>query len=151
MLRKPRARIEVCSQGAVARAEGTQCASDEIGMDLPLQTMGDVVVVELPLEELDASNAAELKSGVAPMLEQHPKMVLDLRRLRFIDSSGLGAFLSCLRKAAERGGDLKLCGMSKTVRGVFELVRMHRIFDIQPTREAALRAFAPAAPQPVPA
>jgi anti-sigma B factor antagonist len=67
--------------------------------------------------------------------------VIDLSRLRFVDSSGLGAFISCLRKLNAKGGDLKLCGMSKQVRAVFELVRMHRIFDIFGTREEALRAF----------
>jgi len=40
-----------------------------------------------------------------------------------------------------KGGDLKLFGMSKQVRAVFELVRMHRVFDIVDTREDALRAF----------
>jgi anti-anti-sigma factor len=55
---------------------------------------------------------------------------LDLNRLRFTDSSGLGAFTSCLRELNTKGGDVKPCGMSKQIRAVFELVRMHRIFDI---------------------
>jgi anti-sigma B factor antagonist len=55
-----------------------------------------------------------------------------------------GRFISCLRKLNAKGGDLKLCRMSKQVRAVFELVRMHRIFDIFDifgTREEAVRAF----------
>jgi anti-sigma B factor antagonist len=40
-----------------------------------------------------------------------------------------------------KGGDVKLCGMSKQVRAVFELTRMHRIFDIFGTREEAVDAF----------
>ena len=68
-------------------------------------------------------------------------MVLDLSRLRFVDSSGMGAMLSCLRQLSAKGGDLKLCGMSKQVRGLFELVRMHRIFEIYGTREEAVHAF----------
>jgi len=75
------------------------------------------------------------------LLETHSKLVIDLGRLRFVDSSGLGAFISCLRKLNAKGGDLKLCGMQKPVRAVFELVRMHRIFDIYATREEAVRAF----------
>jgi hypothetical protein len=46
-----------------------------------------------------------------------------------------------LRKVNAKGGDVKLCGMSKQVRGVFELVRMHRIFDIYGTKEDAVQAF----------
>ena len=71
----------------------------------------------LPVEELDASNAADLKRDVAPVLETHTRRSCSISsRLRFIDSSGLGAFLSCLRKVNAKGGDLKLCGMSKHVR-----------------------------------
>ena len=124
-------------------------------MDLAIESMhGDVALLSLPFEELDASNAAEFKRDMAPILEKHTRLVFDLGRVRFVDSSGLGAFLSCLRSVNARGGDLKLCGLSKAVRSVFELVRMHRVFDIHPTREAAVSAFgAPArtgAPEAVP-
>jgi anti-sigma B factor antagonist len=110
-------------------------------MDIPVERAGDVAVIVLPVAELDAGNTAEFKRGMAPVLEAHAKVVLDLSKLRFLDSSGLGAFLSCLRKLTAKGGDLKLCGVSKQVRTVIELVRMHRILDIKDTREQAVRAF----------
>jgi len=110
-------------------------------MAIALDRMGDVTVAVVPMEELDASNAAEFKREVAPLLEATTKLVLDLSRLRFVDSSGLGAFISCLRKLNAKGGDVKLCAMSKQVRAVFELVRMHRVFDIYGTREEAVRMF----------
>jgi anti-sigma B factor antagonist len=110
-------------------------------MHLEITRVQDVVVLEFCFDELDAGNAAEFKRDVTRALDAHPKVVFDLSRLRFIDSSGLGAFLSCLRKVNAQGGELKLCGLSKGVRAVFELVRMHRVFDIHPTREAAVGAF----------
>ncbi len=110
-------------------------------MDLPVRKSGEIAIVTLPVDELDASNSAELKRDVGPLLDAYRKLVFDLGRLKFVDSSGLGAFLSCLRKVTARGGDLKLSAMSKHVRSVFELVRMHRIFDIYDTPEAAVRAF----------
>ena len=112
-------------------------------MEIAVDKMGDVAVAELLVEELDASNTGEFKRDIAPLLEANTNLVFDLSRLRFMDSSGLGAFISCLRKLNAKGGDLKLCGMSKQVRAVFELVRMHRIFDIYATKEEAVRAFAP--------
>ena len=114
-------------------------------MDLVLHQSGDVTVATVPVEELDASNAGEFKRDMTPVIDASTKMVLDLSRLRFVDSSGLGAFISCLRKLNAKGGDLKLCGMSKQVRAVFELVRMHRVFDICATVEDAVRAFGPRA------
>ena len=110
-------------------------------MEVTCEMLGDVAVAAVPVEELDASNAGEFKRDFAHVLDGNVKLVLDLSRLRFIDSSGLGAFLSCLRRLSAKGGDLKLSGMSKQVRAVFELVRMNRMVDIYGTREEAVRAF----------
>jgi anti-anti-sigma factor len=110
-------------------------------MDIVVERVGDVAVVAVPVEELDAGNTAEFKRDLAPVLEDNAKVVLDLSRVRFIDSSGLGSFLSCLRKVNPKGGDLKLCRLSKQVRTVIELVGMHRMLDIFATKEEAVRAF----------
>src|SRR5215471_15465297 len=103
-------------------------------MELMCERIGDVTVVVLTGAQLDASTAAEFKHSVAPVLEAHSQIVFDLSRLGFVDSSGLGALLSCLRHLHAKGGDLKLCSMSKSVRALFDLVRMHRIFHIFDTQ-----------------
>lgn len=110
-------------------------------MEIEVDKIGGVAVAAVPVDELDASNAGEFKRDIGPVLRDNSKLVLDLSRLRFVDSSGLGAMLSCLRQLSAKGGDLKLSGMSKQVRALFELVRMHRIFDIYETKEEAVRAF----------
>ena len=110
-------------------------------MEIHVDKMEDIAVAEMPVDELDASNATEFKRDIAPVLQANSKLVLDLSRLRFVDSSGLGAMLSCLRQLTAKNGDLKLCGLTKQVRAAFELVRMHRIFDIAETREEAVHAF----------
>src|ERR1019366_6079408 len=110
-------------------------------MEIPVEKLDGVSIAVLPVDELDASNAGEFKRDIAPVLQANAKLVLDLSRLRFVDSSGLGAMLSCLRQLSAKSGDLKLCGMSKQVRALFELVRMHRIFDIYGTKEEAVKAF----------
>ena len=110
-------------------------------MEIAVDMIESIAVATVPVDELDAGNAGEFKRDIAPVLQANTKLVLDLSRLRFVDSSGLGAMLSCLRQLSAKSGDLKLCGMSKQVRGLFELVRMHRIFDIYSTKEEAVHAF----------
>ena len=110
-------------------------------MEIPMDRVDDVAVATVPVEELDASNSGEFKRDIAPLLQSQKRLVLDLSQLRFVDSSGLGAMLSCLRQLSGKGGDLKLCSMSRQVRALFELVRMHRIFDIYGTKEEAVQAF----------
>lgn len=111
-------------------------------MNLMVEEVADVTIVTVPVDELDASNVAEFKRDIAPLLEAHRELLLDLSQLRFVDSSGLGAILSCLRQLTAKGGDLKLCGMANPVRTIFELVRMHRIFHIYGTQAEAVGALA---------
>src|ERR1039458_3509661 len=110
-------------------------------MEIPVENLDGVSVAVIPVDELDAGNAPEFKRDIGPVLLANTKLVLDLSRLRFVDSSGLGAILSCLRQLSAKNGDLKLCGMTKQVRTAFELVRMHRIFDVSGTKEEAVHAF----------
>lgn len=111
-------------------------------VDLNIEHANDVLVVTLSGEYLDASTVKDFKADISQVMEgEIKKVVFDMSGLQFIDSSGLGAILSCLRKLNGAGGDLKLCGMTKPVRALFELVRMHRIMDIYNTREEAVKAF----------
>ena len=93
------------------------------------------------VEQLDASNAEDFRRDMAPVLQESRKLVLDLGRVQFVDSRGCGAILSCLKHLSAAGGDLKVCGVSRPVRGVFELIRLHRICEILDARERAVQAF----------
>ena len=110
-------------------------------MHTQIEKVGDVAVVSLQAEHLDASVAEEFKRDMTPILEADPKVVFDMSSLQFVDSAGLGAILSCLRKLSGANGDLKLCRMTPSVRSMFEISRMHRIFDIFATKEEAIQAF----------
>jgi len=56
-------------------------------------------------------------------------VILDLEKVEFVDSSGLGAMVSAL-KATSRDGNLVLCNVTDEVKSVLELTRLYRIFDI---------------------
>ena len=94
-------------------------------------------------ESLDAHDAPEFKEKVIDLIEANSliRVVFDLHQMQFIDSSGLGSFLSVLRVLHSHGGELKLACMNKPVRTMFELVSMHKIFEIFNTKEDAIRSF----------
>ena len=102
----------------------------------------DVLVIELREDNLDASNVREFRDAVQSLMQEHTRVVLDMAGVKFVDSSGLGALISCLRQANGRKGDFRLCEMSRTVRALFELMRMHRVFTIHETRSDAVASFA---------
>ena len=110
-------------------------------MEIITEKNGNVTVVTLAGENLVAGNAKQFKQRVMPIFAPQAKILFDLARLKFVDSTGLGVMVSCLRQATAAQGDLRLCSMSKSVRALFELVRMHKVFEIYNTRDEALNAF----------
>lgn len=110
-------------------------------MELNLQVFGDIAVLRLREDHLDASNSKDFRRDVVTCIESHLRVIFDMTEVQFVDSSGCGVLLSCLRDLNGRGGDLKLCGISKPVRALFELVRMHKIFEIYNNVDEALHSF----------
>lgn len=106
-----------------------------------VETVSDVTVVVILEKAIDANNTKTFKQDLADALQGKQKVIFDLEKLTFIDSSGLGAMLSFLRTINKDNGQLKLCNMAKTIRTIFELVRMHKVFDICNTREEAIAAL----------
>lgn len=110
-------------------------------MDTQIEKIGAVAVVNILTDQLDAANARDFKEQINPLIEVEKHVVFDMSKVRFVDSSGLGAILSYLRRLHQEGGDLRLSGLTKPVRMLFELVRMHRIFEIYNSVDEAVRAF----------
>jgi anti-sigma B factor antagonist len=110
-------------------------------MQLIVERVDDVTVVTVPLDELEISSVEEFKLQMIPIMEESRNVVLDMTSVTFVDSSGCGAIIFCLKRLTEAGGDLKLCGVGKPVGTVFRMIRLHRICDILETREAAVEAF----------
>lgn len=101
----------------------------------------DVVLVQLD-GRLDAAANLEVKMTLQKLLnKKNPKLVLDLGKVPFIDSSGLAALVSGLRLAREKGGNIALCGIQSQAQAVFRLTMLDRIFSIHPSYEEARRSL----------
>lgn len=72
-------------------------------------------------------------------------LVVDMSRVSFIDSTGLGIFAMCSGKLKSVGGQLRIVAPSKPVEQVFRLTRVDTILSIHATMEEALAAMAKAA------
>lgn len=100
------------------------------------------LILEVTSKFIDASNCTEMRSSFHSAMEDQKNVVIDLSKVDFVDSSGLGVLLSCLRHANDSGQRLALVGLADSVAALFELVRMHRLFKIYETKEEALNTFA---------
>lgn len=110
-------------------------------MDFHTEKVGDILVVELPGKNLDAGNSQEFKRDISPILEANAKVVFVMAKLGFVDSSGCGALLSCLKKVKGQNGELKICGLQDRVSDLLKLMRLERVFDIKISKEDAINSF----------
>jgi anti-sigma B factor antagonist len=110
-------------------------------MQLDQQKAGDALIVT-PLEDrLDARVANDFKEQMTELIASgHTKIVLDLSKVEFIDSSGLGAIVSSLKRMGGRG-ELVVCGLQETTMTLFKLTRMDRVFQIFDSEQQAVSAL----------
>jgi anti-sigma B factor antagonist len=110
-------------------------------VEISVEKVEDITVLTPLVDALDASNSKQFSQQVAGQVAPGGKVVLELGRVRFVDSAGCGALITCIRHLRSGNGDLKLCGITKQVRMLFELVRLHKLLDILNTREEAVKAY----------
>ena len=91
---------------------------------------GDFTVLSIN-GRFDALGARELKNVVSLLLDGKIKrFIFDMAGVNFIDSSGLGTLVGILRTVEKEGGQIRIAGLIPEVLIIFELTRLHRIFDI---------------------
>lgn len=110
-------------------------------MNATIEKHGDVAVLFVPNEAVDASNAADFKRDLESAFQENIKVVLDLANVEFVDSAGLGAMVWGLKQLTASGGDMCLCNVNGSVRALFELVRMHKLVSVFNSRDEAVESF----------
>ena len=112
-------------------------------MDISHHKVGNIIVIKLEGGNLDAQESPDFKQKASDLIskEGSNQVVLDLSSLNFIDSTGLGSFLSIMRGLNGSQGDIKLANMSSPIHTIFELVCMHKIFEIYDSVDEAVAAF----------
>jgi anti-sigma B factor antagonist len=115
-------------------------------MHISQSDLGTALGVTIEENRIDASNAEEFQAAVAALVDEgHTALVIDMSKVEFIDSRGLGTCIA-LMKLLEKTGALGLCGLQPNVMGVFRLTRLDRVFRIFPNLAAA--AAGPLTPSP---
>jgi anti-sigma B factor antagonist len=111
-------------------------------VDLAFHERGDATVAVFNERRLDAEIAGEFKKKMAEKIRSGAtRVAVDLSKVEFVDSSGLGALVSSL-KTAGKEGDVVVFGARKNVTPLFALTRMDHVFKMSASEEEALERLA---------
>ncbi len=96
----------------------------------------------LPLEgDIDLHVSPAVTEALNAMIKKNPeRIVIDLSRATYIDSSGIAALILAMQQVEANGGKFFLSGLQETLRSIFETSRLEGIFRIFPDVDAALAA-----------
>jgi anti-sigma B factor antagonist len=91
---------------------------------------------------LDAHTATQFEQAIeVAMKEKRFKMIVNLEKLDYISSAGLGVFMGFIEDIREQNGDIKICLTSDKVYKVFDLLGFPSIFDIVKDEDEAKAKF----------
>lgn len=112
-------------------------------MELLARAAGDVLLISVLADRIDAAAAIQFKDRMreavqTPAAHAGNRVVLDMSRVAFLDSSGLGAVVAVMKLL---GPDrrLELAALSPAVHKVFRLTRMDSVFVLHDTIPEGLR------------
>ncbi|MFQ3617479.1 MAG: STAS domain-containing protein [Cyanobacteriota bacterium] len=86
---------------------------------------------------LDGTQVDAFHQQISEALEANTSVILvDLEKVTFMDSSGLGALASAHKKVRAAGKRLSFCSISEQIKILFELTSMDQVFEVFVNREA---------------
>ena len=93
--------------------------------------------------DLDFHSSPDLRHTLAKLVEARPgKILFDLKKVPYIDSSGLATFVELFQKIKRTGGRLVLYNLNPAVRSVFEIAKLDSIFHLAKDEKEALSLLA---------
>ncbi len=107
-------------------------------MEIKTQEKEGVLIIEVN-GEINISSSPELKRAFEKV--QATKVLINLSRVGYVDSSGLATLVELLKKVKARGGALTLTNVSDKVRSLFEITKLDKLFGIYATDEMALKSL----------
>jgi anti-sigma B factor antagonist len=92
--------------------------------------------------EVNINNTPELRKAFDGLISKgEKKVIVDFSAVTYIDSSGLATLIEMFQRLKKINGRLRFCNMEQKIKNVFEITKLHKLFDIADSRENALKDF----------
>jgi anti-sigma B factor antagonist len=100
----------------------------------------DDKTVVLVAGEIDAYTAPKLREALLPLAEEpNPDLIVNLKDVSYMDSTGLGVFVGLLKKIRKNDGHLNLVELSERLERLFSITGLNDIIDISSKSEGGVQ------------
>lgn len=107
-----------------------------------IERNGKIDVITFSANKLNANTIEEMKEGVKTLfVNPHSRVIIDLRGVEYIDSSGFAFFLSLHKAAKNNYGILKFVHPEPRVGDLFNTLHLHTVFEIYDNMNDCVNSF----------
>ena len=111
-------------------------------MAIKEKTVGDVVLVVVKGKLMGGNETDECHKRVKAIIAKGlTKIVIDLSKVKWVNSRGLGMLMACFTSLRNAGGDLKLAGASEKTNSLLMITKLITVFECYKTAEEAIQSF----------
>lgn len=111
-------------------------------MKLSTRTAGAVTIIDIEGKILLGEGDVEIKKTVDDFLGSGRRnIILNLAKVPYIDSAGLGEMIRCFTAVRKAGGELKLLSPNQRLKDLFTITKLLNVFDLYNEESAALQSF----------
>ncbi len=117
-----------------------------MSLKINVRESGNVVILDLDGRITIGEEASSLRDTIKETIDGGQKnILLNLEKVSYIDSTGLGQFVGSYATVTSRGGQLKLVNLQKKLQELMQITKLVTVFDTFTNEPSALRSFASAA------
>ena len=92
--------------------------------------------------EIDINSSPIIKKSFDKLISQKtPKIVINLSKVTYVDSSGLATLVELLKNMRSYNGRMRLACMSPKIKSLFEITKLEKLFEILADEETAITNF----------
>ena len=114
-----------------------------MSVKLTTRQVGDVTVIDVSGRITLGEGSSALRDALRDLVkENHKNILLNLKEVTYIDSSGIGELVSAFTTITNQGGHLKLLGLTHRVKDLLQITKLYTVFDVHDNEASAVRAFA---------
>ena len=111
-------------------------------MNIKEKKHGDVAVVALRGNLMGEPDTTEVREKIYSLLQDDvKKIVLDLGKVKWINSSGLGSLIAAMTSVKNKGGEMRLANITEKVESVFMITQLIKVFKTYETVDRAVGSF----------
>jgi len=114
-----------------------------MSVKLTNRQVGDVTVIDVAGRITLGEGSSTLRDALRDLVKQdHKKILLNLKEVTYIDSSGIGELVSAYTTITNQSGHLKLLSLTHRVKDLLQITKLYTVFDVHEDEAHAVRSFA---------